>query len=58
MKIFKVTYEICGDNESRYFESPNIMILVNWFGFCGRDRIVEIKRVSRLPKGVEPAKAY
>lgn len=53
--IFKVTYEFSGEKTWCYYKVSSLMRLI----FCLHgdyvfERIVEIKRLRCLPKGVDP----
>lgn len=58
---FKVVYELYGGKRRcHYYESTSICAIIHNFERYGGvgGFIVEMKHIRRLPKGVEPIKAY
>lgn len=58
---FKVVFEDCFcEKHFSYYESTSISALISYLSDngCAVGFIVEIKRVSRLPKNVLPFKGY
>ena len=54
--IFKVTYRFNGDTYSKFYKSRDLSYLWKKLFAYGIDfvKVFEIKRLLRLPKGIEP----
>lgn len=59
--FYKVVFENYSNEQNKklYYISTSVSALIYWLGYNGADlgAIVEIKRISRLPKGTETIKA-
>ncbi len=59
MRYFKVVYQLCdGEKYWRYFGATSLWRLVLSLNDYELFKVVEIKRVSRLPKGCEVFKVF
>lgn len=58
MLYFKVTEICCGERGWRYYGATSLWRLLDALSAYGLNDIVEIKRVSRLPKGCEVFKVF
>ncbi len=59
MRYFKVVYQLCdGEKYWRYFGSAGLRRLVLALNDYELFNVVEIKQVSRLPKGCEVFKVF
>ncbi len=56
--IFKVTFRFNGETWRKYYKTLNPNALFRYLvgGFVGGSYVWEVKRLLRLPKGVEPIK--
>lgn len=60
INIYKVLYEdFNGGTQTSYYKSTSISVLLYWLGYHGAavGNIIEIKRISRLPKYVKAVDA-
>ena len=56
--IFKVTFKFNGETWWKYYKTRTVSAVLRYLlgGFTKATQVWEVKRVLRLPKGVEPIK--